>query len=303
MNKRKLAKGGLIILGSLIAVVGIVYGAAWLVPYQPPHDPWFDPRPGEHKPLVLAHQGGEEIRPSNTALAFRESAQLGADVLDTDVHMTKDGILVLNHDETVDRTTDGTGAIRDKTYDELKKLDAGYDFSTDEGKTFPYRGTGLTILSLDDFFDQFRGVRYGIEIKQTTTEAADKLCQEIKSRHLERDVLISSFLQENMDSFRRSCGSVATSATPTEAKLFYIYHRLGLAGLYRAKFGSLQVPEYVGDVHVLTPRFIQDAQRKGIEVVPWTINTEADMRRMIDLKVDGINTNNPDRLLKLLKQS
>jgi glycerophosphoryl diester phosphodiesterase len=296
----KIFRTAIIILSFIVSVVVLAYGFAWLFPHKPAHDAWFDVRPDQHTPLVLAHQGGEGIRPTNTAVAFRDTLAMGVDVLDADIHMTKDGVLVLGHDETVDRTTNGTGAIRDMTYDQLKLLDAAYDFSTDGGKTFPYRGQGLKILTVDEFFDQFPNVRYGLEIKQTTPEAAEKLCQTIQSRKLEKAVLLSSFIQENMDKFRQSCPSVATSATEKEAKMFYIFHRLGLAGLYRAKFGSLQVPEYSGPTRVLTPRFVHDAQKKGIEVVPWTINEEPDLHRMIDLKVDGINTNYPDRLLKII---
>jgi glycerophosphoryl diester phosphodiesterase len=302
MSMNKLLRAGLIVLGCLAVVVVGLYMAARFFPHKVPPQAWFDPRPNEHTPLVLSHQGGEEIRPSNTDVAFQESVRLGADVLDTDMHMTKDGVLVLNHDETVDRTTDGTGAVRDKTFAELQALDAAYDFSTDNGQTHPYRGMGLRILSLNQFLDQFKNIRYGIEIKQTTTEAAEKLCQTIQARHLENDMLISSFLEENMARFRERCPTVATSATPAEVKWFYIYHRVGLGGLYRAKFGSLQIPEYSGSIHLLTPELIETAHRKGIKVVPWTINTEVDMRRIIDLKVDGINTNNPDRLLNILNQ-
>ena len=155
---------------------------------------------------------------------------------------------------------------------------------------------------MHEFFDQFKGIRYGLEIKQTVPEAADKLCQIIKARGLQKDVLLSSFLQANMERFRLACPEVATSATPDEVRTFYLFHRVGLAGLYRPKFGSLQVPEYSGPVHILTPRFIRDAQRKGLEVVPWTINDEDDLKRVIDLGVGGINTNYPDRLLRILQE-
>ena len=121
-------------LASLAAVVYLLHGFCRL---RPNRMRGFSPRQGQHNPLVLAHQGGEGIRPTNTAVAFKDTLAMGVDVLDSDVHMSKDGVLVLAHDETVDRTTDGTGAIRDMTLDQLKKLDAAYDFTTDGGKTFP----------------------------------------------------------------------------------------------------------------------------------------------------------------------
>ena len=99
-------------------------------------------------PLVIAHQGGDGLWPGNTLFAYQNAAKLGVDVLEMDIHITKDGKLVLMHDETVDRTTDGTGEIESMTLAELKQLDAGYSWTPDEGKTFPFRGQGITMTTL-----------------------------------------------------------------------------------------------------------------------------------------------------------
>jgi glycerophosphoryl diester phosphodiesterase len=115
----------------IVPVLALAYVVARHLARPAPAHPWFAPRPRDHDPLVFAHQGGANLWPSNTMLAFQNSAQIGADVLDTDMHMTRDGVLVLMHDDTVDRTTNGSGAIRDLTLAELKKLDAGYWFTTD----------------------------------------------------------------------------------------------------------------------------------------------------------------------------
>lgn len=96
-------------------------------------------------PLVIAHQGGDGLWPGDTMFAFQNAADMGADVLEMDAHITKDGVLILMHDETVDRTTNGTGEIESMTLDEIKQLDAGYDWTPDEGATFPFRGEGVTV--------------------------------------------------------------------------------------------------------------------------------------------------------------
>jgi glycerophosphoryl diester phosphodiesterase len=181
-------------------------------------------------------------------------------------------------------------------------LDFGYNFSTDGGATFPYRGTGQGIVTLNELFSEFTDTRFGIEIKETPPEAAQNLCTLIREFEYEDRVLVSSSGQENMDVFRDSCPSVATSATKSEVKRFYIFQFAGLTGFYSPPFDSLQVPEYDGGTHVLTGRFVGAAQRWNLPVIPWTINEPGDFERLIrDFDVDGINTNYPDRLVELLE--
>lgn len=292
-----------IAVGALVALYLVAMGIAWLMVDAKDDQPFFEARAGEHHPLVFAHQGGEGMWPSNTMLAFQESAALGSDVLDADMHMTSDGHLVLIHDETVDDTSDGSGAVRDLTLAELRELDFGHRFSTDEGRTFPYRGQGLGIVTVDELFAEFPDLRFGIEIKQTTTAAAAKLCDVVREYGYEDQVLVSSFAQETMDAFREACPEVATSATDGEAKSFYIFQLLRLNGFYDPPFDSLQVPEYRNGTHVLTSSFVAAADRWNLPIVPWTINETADFDRIIrDYDVDGINTNFPDRLVTFLEQ-
>ncbi|HEY6042718.1 MAG TPA: glycerophosphodiester phosphodiesterase [Anaerolineae bacterium] len=285
----------------LILIGGIAYTIGALVAKPAPPHPWFAKRAGDHSPLVFAHQGGEGIRPSNTMEAFRHAAELGADVLDTDMHLTKDNVLVLMHDQTVDRTTNGKGAIRDLTLNQIQALDAGYNFSPDGDKTFPYRGKGLTVPTVEELFRAFPDKRFGIEIKQTSRQAATVFCNLIRQYNMQGQVLVSSFAQENMDAFRAECPEVATSATENEVIWFFAYNLFGLTGAYSPNFSSLQVPEDRYNIPILTPGFIAGARSRGLAVQPWTINTEADLKHVLDLGVEGINTDYPDRLLALLK--
>ena len=298
---RKILKPLGIGVGGLIVLYLLLVGISWLMVDARGDVEFFDSRPGEHRPLVFAHQGGEGTWPSNTLIAFRESIEIGADVLDADTHMTRDSELVLIHDETVDRTSDGSGEVRDLTLSELRELDFGYRFSTDNGETFPYRGTGLGIVTVEELFSEFTDTRFGLEIKQTTPEAATKLCALIQEYGYEGRVLVSSFDQRNMDAFRDSCPSVATSATDGEATRFYVFQLLRLSGFYSPPFDSLQVPEYRSGIRVLTGSFVDAATRWNLPVVPWTINEPEDFDRIIrDFDVDGINTNYPDRLIEYL---
>lgn len=283
--------------------IGLVVYLGFVVMARPvPLHPWFAPRPGDHQPLVFAHQGGENIRPSNTLLAFQHAVELGADVLDTDMHLTKDGVLVLMHDQTVDRTTDGTGAIRDLTLAKIKQLDAGYRFTIDDGQTFPYRGQGVRVPTLEEVFFAFPGKRFGIEIKQAEpVDTAKRFCALIRQYHLEAGVLVSSFRQANMDAFRMECPEVATSATEDEVRPFFFASLLGMTRAFTPIYQSLQVPEEAAGFQLLTPQFIAAARERGLAVQPWTINEADDLKHVLALGVDGINTDNPDRLLEMMK--
>ena len=184
----------------------------------PPH-PWYEGLP---KPAILAHQGGLKEWPSCTMYAFQQARLAGSDVLDLDLHMTKDGVLVLLHDTTVDRTTNGQGAVAEMTWDELKNLDAGYNFSLDRKKTFPYRGKGLTIPRLEDVLQAFPDWKFQIEVKQAPLEIAPKLAQVLKQHQAEHKVLLSCFDEEMTEALREHCPEVAGSATPTEIRNFVL---------------------------------------------------------------------------------
>ncbi len=296
-RRRRWPRVLLVVAGAL----GLVYaGFALTARAAAPH-PWFARRPGDRTILVFAHQGGEGVWPSNTMLGFERSAALGAEVLDTDMHITKDGALVLMHDQTADRTTNGTGAIRDLTLADLQRLDAGYRFSLDGGNTFPFRGQGLAVPTLESLFQRWPDKRFGIEIKQTPPDIAKPFCAMIRKFGMQDKVLVSSFAQANMDAFRAECPEVATSATQDEVTLFFALNTVGLTYAYTPKFQSLQVPETFGSLTILTPQFMAGARNRGLSAQPWTINEPDQLKRMIALNVDAINTDFPERLIALLK--
>ncbi|MEJ2666944.1 MAG: glycerophosphodiester phosphodiesterase [Deinococcales bacterium] len=249
---------------------------------------------------VLAHQGGDGLWPGDTLYAFRHAAAIGADVLELDVHETKDGRIVVIHDDTVDRTTNGTGAVADLTLAQVQGLDAGYGWTADGGKTHPYRGLGITIPTLKAVFDAFPGKPINVEIKPDSTKVAADLCRLIEAERRSDTVMVVSFHPKAIRAFRRDCPGVATAGDPTEIKLFYVLARAHLARLYTPPTDALQVPESQGSLTVVTPHFVQAAHDRGVLVHVWTIDQTADMKRLIAMGVDGIITGRPDRLLAVL---
>ena len=251
-------------------------------------------------PMVIAHQGGEGLRPSNTMVAFENAMALGVDVLEMDVHSTADGALVLIHDDTVDRTTDGRGRVQDFTLAELQQLDAGHYWTPDEGATYPYRGQGVRIPTLDEVLTAFPDTKYNIEIKQTEPPIAADLCAALRQHGLTDRALIASFHPHAMSAFRDACPEVATSMVEDEIRPFYILNMLFLGRFWRPPGAAFQVPEYSGERLVLSERFVRGAHGRNVAVHPWTIDDPADMRRFLDLGVDGIITDRPDVMLEVL---
>jgi glycerophosphoryl diester phosphodiesterase len=286
------------ILLGVLAVLAAVYAIAALLSRPAAEYPFF--ARCEQRPLVMAHRGGRALWPENTLYAFEHAAELGVDVLEMDIHSTADGVLVVMHDDTVDRTTNGSGPIHSFTLDELKGLDAGYTWSPDDGQTFPYRGQGITVPTLEEVFNAFPDVPLNIEIKQEEPSMVAPFCQLLRKHDLGGHVLVASFHEATIDEFRATCPEVATSAGTSEIVALFALSRLFLEATYGAPAEAAQVPEYRSSLHVLAPRFVDAAHNRNLEVHAWTINEEEDLQRMIALGVDGIITDYPDRLLALL---
>jgi glycerophosphoryl diester phosphodiesterase len=279
----------------LVMIMAAVYVVLALLAQPAPDYPFFD---GDG-PLVIAHQGGDGLRPSNTMAAFENAVALGVDVLEMDIHSTADDVLVVIHDSTVDRTTNGVGAIRDMTLAELKQLDAAYHWPY-EGDSFPYRGQGITVPTLDEILTAFPHMRMNIEIKQQEPSIVAPLCRLLEAHNLKERALIASFHPATIVEFRQTCPGVASSMVEPEIRRFFALNLAFLGALFQPPGKAFQVPEYSGNLHVVTPRFVRGAHGQNVEVHVWTVNETADMQRLLDVGVDGIITDYPDRLLALL---
>jgi glycerophosphoryl diester phosphodiesterase len=287
-------------------------------------NPWLDRRF-----LHIAHQGGESEAPSNTMYAFHRAVRLGADVLEMDVHSTKDGVLVASHDASVDRTTDGTGLIRDKTYREVRRLDAAYNFVPGRNavpglppESYPLRGVrthdkrpprgyqaaDFAIPALRDVLRTFRHVPISIEIKGTTdadTESflrnARLLAGLLHRADRTRNIIVTSFNDAAVAEFHRLAPRVALAP--------------GLQGLTNYFFGgvrpiegtvALQVPVTYQGVPIATPAFIARAHADGYAVHVWFSGTapedEATYNTLIDACADGLMSSWPTLMERILDE-
>lgn len=255
------------------------------------------------RPLVIAHRGGAGLFPENTLHAFEQSWKMGVDVLELDVRETADKKLVVMHDRTVDRTTDGSGQISEMTLESVKKLDAGYRFSPDGGQTFPLRGQKISVPTLAEVFNALPDAKFNIEPKQASPTLIKSLCAQIRERKMTQKVVVGSFNQTGLDDFRRECPEVATSAGTSEVSQFLTMYKTGLGASYSPAMQALQIPEKIGSLQIVSKEFIETARRLNLDVHVWTINETADMQRLLETGVDGIMTDYPDRLLKLLNRT
>lgn len=292
-------------LAGLSVLVALVYlYFSWLAPLpQVPDHPYFQ----TPAPWVVAHQGGGLLRPANTMAAFEHAYSLGVDVLEMDVRVAGDDTLVIIHDPTVDRTTDGTGAVSAMTPRELRELDAGYTFEDASGNP-NYRGHGVRVPLLAEVLERFEDARFNLEMKSFTVEDATRFCEQLKRSGATERTLVASFTHEPMERFRRDCPAVATSATSREGYRFYLLHKLGLESLFDSPATALQVPEvapfpFIGPLNVVSPSMLEVATKMNVRVQVWTVNEEAAMRRLLGLYVHAILTDRPDRLLRILGSS
>ena len=301
---KKIGRFFLGLASTLFIIYILLFALSWLMPIRQ-IEPTFD----FGRPVVIAHQGGDGLRPSNTMAAFEHAVELGVDVLEMDIHSTKDGVLVVIHDATIDRTTNGTGRVQDFTFAELQTLDAGYHWPTLAEESHrtdrPFRGQGITIPSLEEVIITFPDMPLNIEIKQKEPSIVPQLCELLKKhdRIGPNEVLIPSFHAETISEFREVCPDVPTAVVQNEVISFFVLNRLRLHRLWSPPAEAFQVPRESAGLKVITPSFVSNLQKHGVIVHPWTINNESEMVRMLEMGVDGIITDYPDKLLEIRDKS
>ena len=258
----------------------------------------------------IAHQGGNLEFPDATIRAYDAALLSDVDVLEMDVHLSKDGHLIVMHDEALDRTTNGKGDIKDHSLSELKMLDAAYWWpyhANDDiekqhipvGQEFPYRGTGVTIPTLDEMFKRYPDHRFVIELKDNSEQLRTSLIAKIEQYERWDNTLIASFYVDTLQQLRKAEPRAQTYAAESEIKLFYAFQLLRLERLYPYALDAFAVPMSNGGINLATPRFIEAAHNAGILVHYWTINADADMQHLLEIGADGIMTDRPARLYQL----
>jgi glycerophosphoryl diester phosphodiesterase len=244
------------------------------------------------RPLVFAHRGGATLAPENTATAIDNGLALGADGVEIDVQLSSDGIPVVIHDHTLDRTTDASGPVQDFTAAQLARVDAGYRFELNG--EHPFRGQGIGVPRLDDVLGTHARTRVIIEMKGGQPELARAVAAAIRKANAVDRVCVGSFYQGSIDAIRQAYPAVITSASQSEAR--WTLQRSWVRWPFHSQYPyfAFQVPEHAGRMRVVSRAFVRQVHRQGHVLQVWVVNEREHIRRLLDWGVDWIISDRPD---------
>jgi glycerophosphoryl diester phosphodiesterase len=242
--------------------------------------------------LVFAHRGGAKLAPENTLVAFARGLAHGADGIECDVHLSRDGVPVVIHDRTLDRTTNAEGLVSARTAEELARVDAGYRFGA--GDWHPFRGEGIGVPRLEDALRRFVDARVIIEMKHGDAALARAVVDLVRRCQAVDRVCVGSFDPRGLAVVRAEAPEVATSASPQETRRTLYRSWLGWPGRPERPYGAFQVPERRGRLRVVSPAFVRAAHREGARVDVWVVDEADHIVRLFEWGVDGVISDRPD---------
>jgi|SRR5262245_40273891 len=236
------------------------------------------------------------LGPENTLAAFDIGIATGADGLELDVHLSADGIPVVHHDDTLGRTTDGAGPVAARTAADLARVDAAYHFAVD-GR-FAFRGQGIGIPSLREVLRRYPDARVIVEMKVDDRALGEAVVREVRAADAVDRVCAAGYGARAVRAVRAAEPALATSATRSEVQraLRRTWMRWPVR---RVDYHGYQVPEVAGSIRIVSPRFVRYAHEATLNVQVWTVDTEADMHRMLGWGVDGLISNRPDLAVRI----
>ncbi|GLC87576.1 glycerophosphodiester phosphodiesterase [Lysinibacillus piscis] len=257
-------------------------------------------------PVIFAHRGGAKLEPEQTMVAFDRAAQLGVDGFEIDIRLTKDEEIIVFHDDTVDRTTDGTGLVADLTLAEINTFNHGYHFQDLAGH-FPYREKKLDVVTLRELLKKYPNILVNIDIKDApdTYEGSlmpSKLWRLIEEIGAEHRVVVTSFYAEQTERFNLYAqNQVALGASESDVRKAFTAFTSQFGHLYHPKVDVFQIPAKSGRIALDSPKFIQFLNNLNIPVHYWTIDDAATMTKLIKNGAKGIITDRPDIAIDLLR--
>ena len=244
------------------------------------------------QPLVFAHRGGCALGPENTLAAFDRGHAAGADGLEMDVHLSADGVVVVCHDATLERTTDAAGPLGTRTAADLARVDAGHRF-VDATGAFPFRGLGVGIPTLNEVLRRYPDMFLIVEMKDDTAAMGRAVAEAVRAAGAADRVCAAGYGQESLDAARAALPEMATGASYPEAR-WAVYRSVARWPVRKARYHAFQLPEAAGFLRIVSPRFIRDVHAAGCRLQVWTVDEERDMNRLLGWGVDGLISNRPD---------
>jgi glycerophosphoryl diester phosphodiesterase len=249
------------------------------------------------RPIAIGHRGSAGDAPENTLPSFARALEAGAAILESDVRLTRDGVPVLIHDDEVSRVTEASGSVGALELAELQRLDAGFRYSPDAGRSHPFRGRGLRIPTLAEAFEAFPAARFNLELKQDLPGIVERTLEVVRAARREELTLLTAADDALMARLRavlaRDACDVALGASTGDVLDFV---RTALSG-ERPRPGpmALQIPAEFAGRPLATRELVRHAHAHAVQVHVWTVNDPAEMERLLDLGVDGIVSDHPAR--------
>ncbi|MBQ9987108.1 MAG: glycerophosphodiester phosphodiesterase [Erysipelotrichales bacterium] len=303
------------IISKVLLLVLVVYVALQIIPYG--KNKIDNPFTKQDRPLVIAHGGAKAMNPENTWMAFEYAYELGVDSLEIDLCMTKDGILVTHHNTTIDATSDHSGKVNDYTYEELKQMNFGADFTALDG-TQPYAHltqeqlqteykNQLYPVDIEELFQRYGNtILYILEVKdedELGIQAAEQLLNLIEKYDLEEYVCVASFHEDIMEHINDvKSDRIVTSLDMGKATDFVIANYSGYGYFTNFDGAGFQLPMEEYNIPLATKYLIYKIHKNDMFVHYWTINTKEEMRTCINNGADGIITDRPDLLYEVLEE-
>ena len=250
--------------------------------------------------LVFAHRGGAALAPENTIAAFDRGLETGADGIELDVRASRDGVVVVHHDATLDRTTNQAGRVDALDARELARVDAGYRFVL--GGTHPFRGQDVDVPTLIDVLRRYRDCRVIVEMKINSAEFAAAVVDVVRSADALDRVCLGSFGRRALRAARQLAPALATSAAREEVR-WALYRSWCRWPVKRPPYAGYQVPERAESTQVVSPVFVRHSHAAGLGVQVWTVDTEADARRLLGWGVDGLISDRPDLVVPFVRSA
>jgi glycerophosphoryl diester phosphodiesterase len=252
-------------------------------------------------PWLVAHRGGSALAPENTFEAFDLAVRLGADAIETDVRLSKDGTVFVFHDEETARLTGDPGTIEARGGAEVEALDAGFGFTQDGGRTFPWRGRGVAVPRFEEALRRYPSMRFNVDAKSEDPRLAEALADVVLGANAEDRVCVGSFHDAQAERLGRLLPGVARYL-PERAATTHVLAAFSGGDAKECPMGYdlADLPHRVGDLAVAVPAVVEHFHRLGLPVHVWTVDEEDDMRALLAIGVDGIVTDRPDVLARVL---
>jgi glycerophosphoryl diester phosphodiesterase len=254
-------------------------------------------------PIIIGHRGASALLPENTLASFQTALiEHQAPMIEFDVHLSKDGVPVIIHDATLERTTNGKGFVSHFLLRELKNLDAGFQFDPEKTGKFPFRGKGLTIPTLEEVLTSFPGHELSVEIKERSAAITHAVMALIKKHGSESRCIVGSKYSIISKTMRESYPHVRRFISQNEIVLSYFEFKRGVSKPSKDPRAVASMPLEKCGLLFDHADFIRFLHEKEMMVFYWTINAREQILDLAEKSADGIITDNPKNALAVLKE-